>query len=282
MNTSALPLAARIDAIRHLTEDTALFTLQLEEQQTADRQTPARFQPGQFLQLSIAGAGEIPVSYCGLPAADGTIELCIRRAGRVTNALHNCSPGERLAVRGPFGHGFPLEHYQEHDIVMVAGGLGMAPLRSLLLALLHQRERFGRLTLFYGAKAPEALLFRHELGDWASRKDLTVRLAVDREGECPPGIPACRIALLPTLLEEAADISPQTMVPICGPPAAYRFLIPPLLQRGVCPDRIHLSLERRMHCGIGRCGHCAVGTLLCCVDGPVFAYSALQAIEGAL
>jgi len=281
MNTS-VPLAARINAIRHLTEDTALFTLQLAERPRQHQPSPARFHPGQFLQLSVAGAGEAPISYCGFPSSDGSIELCVRKAGRVTAALHETALGGQVAVRGPFGHGFPLEHYAGQDVLMMAGGLGMAPLRSLMLALLHQRERYGQLTLLYGAKAPEALLFRHELGDLANRKDLLVRLAVDRAGECPPGIPSCRIALLPALLEGLCIAPDRTVVPLCGPPSAYRFLIPPLLERGIAAERIQLSLERRMHCGVGRCGHCAVGTLLCCVDGPVFAYSMLKDLEGAL
>lgn len=277
-----LPLAARISTIRHLTEDTALFTFQLLTREQGHLPTPTRFQPGQFLQLSVAGAGEAPISYCGFPSPDGSIELCIRRAGRVTTALHGAALGDSVALRGPFGHGFPVEQYTGQDIIMMAGGLGMAPLRSLLLALLHKREQFGNLTLLYGAKEPDALLFRHELSDLANRKDLLVRLAVDRANECPSGIPACRIALLPALLE-GLEITPQrSVVTLCGPPAAYRFLVPPLLERGIAPERIHLSLERRMQCGMGHCGHCAVGTLLCCIDGPVFAYSALQSLEAAL
>jgi NAD(P)H-flavin reductase len=276
------PQTARIAAIRHLTDDTALFTLQLAERPTEHQPSPAHFQPGQFLQLSVAGAGEAPISYCGFPANDGSIELCIRKAGRVTAALHAAAQGDLVAVRGPFGHGFPLSHYAGQDLLLMAGGLGMAPLRSLLLALLHQRQRYGRLTLLYGAKAPEALLFRHELADLANRKDLLLRLAVDRAGACPPGLSDCRVALLPALLEGLTLAPQRTVIALCGPPAAYRFLVPPLLERGIAADRIHLSLERRMHCGVGHCGHCAVGTLLCCTDGPVFAYSALQTIEGAL
>lgn len=278
----ALPKPARIAAIRHLTDDTSLFTLQLTER-PADRQTsPAHFQPGQFLQLSVAGAGEAPISYCGFPDSDGSIELCIRKAGRVTTALHAAAMGAQVALRGPFGHGFPLAHYAGHDLLLMAGGLGMAPLRSLLLALLHQRQRFGKLTLLYGAKTPDALLFRHELADLANRKDLQLRLAVDRAGQCPPGLPDCRVALLPALLEGLTLDHQRTVAALCGPPAAYRFLVPPLLAQGIPPQQIHLSLERRMQCGMGHCGHCAVGTLLCCTDGPVFAYSALQSIEGAL
>lgn len=277
-----VPLAARIGAIRHLTDDTALFTLQLTERPMAHQPSPAYFQPGQFLQLSVAGAGEAPISYCGFPATDGSIELCIRKAGRVTTALHTAAPGDLVAVRGPFGHGFPLTHYADKDVLMMAGGLGMAPLRSLLLALLHQRQRYGALTLLYGAKAPEALLFRHELTDLAGRKDIQVRLAADSAGECPPGLPGCRIALLPDLLEGLTPDPQRTFVPLCGPPAAYRFLVSPLLDLGIPPHQIHLSLERRMQCGMGHCGHCAIGTLLCCIDGPVFAYSTIEAIEGAL
>lgn len=282
MTTPPLPIPARIKTIRRLTEDTSLFTLHLLEQQSEQKATPARFQPGQFLQLSVPGAGEVPVSYCGLPSSNNSIELCIRKAGRVTTALHDMGPGGSVAIRGPFGHGFPMGQYAGKDLLLVAGGLGMAPLRSLLLALLRQRTCFGTLTLLYGARAPDALLFRHELADLATRKDLSIHLAVDRAGACPPGVPRCRVALLPDLLEGLEIVPERTVVPLCGPPAAYRSLLPRLLALGIPADQIHLSLERRMQCGAGLCGHCAVGTLLCCTNGPVFGYAALQAIEGAL
>lgn len=281
MNAS-LPLMAHINAFQQLNSDTTLFTLQLAEPPAAHRPSPARFQPGQFLQLSVAGAGEAPISYCGFPSTDGSIELCIRRVGRVTTALHNAAHNSPVAVRGPFGRGFPVEQYTGRDLLLIAGGLGMAPLRSLLLSLLQHRQRYGALTLLYGAKHPGAILFKEELADLCQRTDLTLHLAVDQPGEPSPGLPGYRIALLPALLDGLAFDPQRTTAALCGPPAAYRFVVPPLLQRGMAPHQIHLSLERRMQCGIGHCGHCAVGTLLCCTDGPVFAYNALQAIEGAL
>ncbi len=282
MSSGSPPCPATLLSIRPLSGDTSLFTLQVPEGAQVGGEQPWQFEPGQFLQLSVPGAGEAPISYCGVPTPDRRVELCIRRVGRVTTALHHALPGDQLAVRGPFGRGFPLRHYLGRDILLVAGGLGMAPLRALLHTLLAERQRFGRLTLLYGAKAPDALLFRHELTDLAGRKDLLLRLAVDRAVACPAAIPSCREALLPELLDGLALTPGRTFVPVCGPPSLYRALIPPLLARGVTPDRIHLSLERRMQCGQGRCGHCAVGSLLCCTEGPVFAYSTLLGIEGAL
>jgi NAD(P)H-flavin reductase len=277
MNTTT-PTMATITNIRRLTADTTLFTLQCNDMATEPE--VASFLPGQFLELSLPGVGEIPVSYCGIPSAAGAIELCIRHLGHVTTPLGSAETGDTLGIRGPFGQGFPLEAYQGQDLLLIAGGLGMAPLRSLLLALLKERQRWGDLTLLYGAREPGVLLFLDELLELAEQHEFQIQLAVDRPGQ---GLPAnCRVALLPGLLEGLTIQPESTFAPLCGPPAVYPYLLAGLQNMGLAAERIHLSLERRMKCGIGRCGHCAVGTLLCCTDGPVFSYARLQGIEGAL
>lgn len=275
-----LPAAATITSVRRLTADTSLFTLVCSDRDAALEL--ASFQPGQFLELSLPGFGEIPISYCGLPSASGAIELCIRHVGHVTSPLQRAVPGDAVGLRGPFGHGFPLDGYENQDLLLIAGGLGMAPLRSLLLALLDQRSRWGELTLLYGARETGALLFLDELLGLAQRSDIRIQLAVDRLEQCLEGPPNCRVALLPALLDGLTIQPEHTCAALCGPPVVYPYLVAGLKQIGLSDNRIHLSLERRMKCGVGRCGHCAVGSFLCCSDGPVFSLAQLQGIEGAL
>lgn len=276
MNTD-LPATATITGIRQLTADTGLFTLLC-----SDAADAAVFLPGQFLELSLPGIGEIPISYCGIPGADNRIELCIRRAGHVTTPLLRAETGDRVGVRGPFGQGFPLRAYMGQDLILIAGGLGMAPLRSLLLALLRQRENWGELTLLYAAREPGALLFLDELLASAHSGSIRLLLAVDRPGQNQHYPPGCTVALLPDLLDKVAIRAEQTYAAVCGPPGVYPSLVAALMNMGLASGRIHLSLERRMKCGLGRCGHCAVGSWLCCTNGPVFSYDRLQGIEGAL
>ncbi len=278
--SASLPVAATITKSRHLMVDTTLFTLRCND--NASDASVASFMPGQFLELSLPGVGEIPISYCGLPSPDGSIELCIRHVGHVTSPLINAACGDEVGLRGPFGHGFPLDSYENQDLLLIAGGLGMAPLRSLLLALLKQRQRWGELTLLYGARETGALLFLDELQELAQCSDVRIQLTVDRLEHCLEGPPNCRVALLPALLEQLTIRPERTVAALCGPPVVYRYLVTGLKQFGLSDERIHLSLERHMKCGLGRCGHCAVGTLLCCCDGPVFTLAQLHGIEGAL
>ncbi len=273
-----LPVPAVISAIRPLTVDTSLFTLNTNPSHPVARS----FLPGQFLAFSLPGIGEIPVSYCGFPSQNGRIELCVRHVGHVTTPLKDAVVGAAVGVRGPFGHGFPLSAYVGQNLLLIAGGLGIAPLRSLLLALLNQRALWGRLTLLYGAREAGALLFLDELLELQKRGEVELQMAVDHPEHCLDGPPYCRIALLPALLDQLDLDHVRTCVAICGPPVVYPFLVSRLQQMGLPDERIHLSLERRMKCGVGRCGHCAVGTRLCCVDGPVFSLAELSGIEGAL
>lgn len=278
--SACLPVPATITTVRHLTGDTTLYTLSCKG--NAATSAVASFLPGQFLELSLPGIGEIPVSYCGSPSPDGAIELCIRHVGHVTSPLKMARPGDALGLRGPFGHGFPLDSYENQDLLLIAGGLGMAPLRSLLLALVEQRQRWGDVTLLYGARDTAALLFLEEILELGHRSDIRIQLSIDRPDHCLAGPPNCRVALLPALLEQLTIRPERTCAALCGPPVVYPYLVAGLQRLGLSGNRIHLSLERRMKCGLGRCGHCAVGTFLCCTDGPVLSLAQLQGIEGAL
>lgn len=273
------PFAAKLLQRRDLSEDTALFTVAPE---AAALPVLSGFVPGQFVQLSVPGAGEIPISPADLPQKDGTLDLCVRRVGHVTEALHQAAEGSQLAIRGPFGTGFPLSEMEGHPVLLLAGGLGIAPLRSLLMHLLRNGERFGEITLMYGAKQPKLMLFRDELAELAARNGLRLYLTVDFAPQEPRGGFSCAIGLLPDLLKGFRFDAANSYAAVCGPPALYRCLGADLEAAGVAPQRILLSLERRMRCGVGRCSHCALGQKLCCLDGPVFRLSELKQIPEAL
>ncbi|SNB46024.1 FAD/NAD(P)-binding protein [Geobacter sp. DSM 9736] len=271
----SVPATATIEAVRRLTGDTALYRLRLEEQRCFS------FSPGQFIQLSVPAGGEVPISLAGTPG-DSHLELCVRRAGHVTNLLHCLSADAKVAVRGPFGNGFPVEKWKGKDVLMLAGGLGMAPLRSLLRYLLERRREYGEITLMYGARRTDLLLFREELAVLSCRKDLKLFLTVDfLEGEAAEGL-ACRKGLVTDILSGIRFLRRDAVAAVCGPPPLYRCVIGELQQAGIEEENIHLSLERRMKCGIGLCCHCGVGDQFCCSDGPVFTWLQLRHIEGAL
>jgi sulfhydrogenase subunit gamma (sulfur reductase) len=260
------PIPARIVRIFRMVEDNHLFTLRFLD----DRMAAAfRHRPGQFVMLSVPGAGEAPISISSSPTRPEVIELCVRRVGRVTDALYRLRTNDVVGIRGPYGNGFPVEDIEGNDLLLVAGGLGMAPLRSLVWYALDRRERFGRMTLMYGAKNPAGMLFRDELVSLVDRQDLECLLTVDAD---PAGGWTNHIGLLPALFDHA-DIDPgSTHAVVCGPPIVYRFILERLLALGFSKDRILMSLERRMKCGVGKCGHCSVGYKYTCVHGPVFTY----------
>lgn len=273
---NSVPIPAFIQTIRQLTADTALFRLQLD----GDRTFP--FIPGQFVQLSVPGGGEVPISPADLPAVDGTMELCVRRFGHVTSLLHRSRTGDRVGIRGPFGNGFPVDAMAGKDVLLLAGGLGIAPLRSLLFHLLRHRSDIRSLTLMYGAREPAVMLFKDELLELATTGSLRLLLTVDFLSDTGQAEPACNVGLLPALLKGVQLEPGRSCAAVCGPPALYRCTIDELLLAGVAEDDIYLSLERRMKCGVGLCCHCAVGQLLCCCEGPVFSYRDIKNIPGAL
>ncbi|QWV95250.1 FAD/NAD(P)-binding protein [Geomonas oryzisoli] len=274
-----VPIAARLIERTDLSEDTTLFRIAPEERALAELSS---FVPGQFVQLSVPGAGEIPISPADLPAPDGTLELCVRRVGHVTELLHKQRPGAKLGIRGPFGSGFPLREMAGRPVLLLAGGLGIAPLRSLLMHLLRQRNRYGEITLMYGAKQPRLMLFREELTALAAEGGMRLYLTVDFAPETAEGNHSCAIGLLPDLLKGFRFDAATTYAAVCGPPPLYRCLVADLERAGVAAERILLSLERRMRCGVGRCCHCGLGQKLCCVDGPVFRAGELKGIPEAL
>jgi NAD(P)H-flavin reductase len=276
---AAVPATATIIALRPLSGDTTFYRLQLEDKVAAQNFT---FVPGQFTQLSVPAGGEVPISLAGIPRPDGVLELCIRRAGHVTSLLHGSSPGAKVGIRGPFGNGFPVDEWHGRNILILAGGLGIAPLRSLLYFILRSRSDYGEITFMYGAREPSAILFKEELAELSGRKDLHLFLTVDFATEEPESGLTCHTGLLPTLLRGVNITVENTVAAVCGPPALYRCIIAELDHFGFPAESVYLSLERRMKCGVGRCCHCAVGDLFCCTDGPVFRVCDVRGIEGAL
>jgi NAD(P)H-flavin reductase len=272
------PAPVRIEAVRSLTADIKLFHVRFIE----SLPPPFAFIPGQFLQISAPGAGEAPFSPLSAPTADGTLSLCIRKAGHVTSKLHTLNEGDVIYVRGPFGNGFPVQQMEEHDLFLLAGGLGIVPLHSLLFYLMERRQRFGTITFMYGAKEPSALILREELQAACCHSNVNFMLTVDFASQDEAGKILCNIGLLPDLLKGVSIVPDRSYAAVCGPPALYRCLIGELQSLGFHDEKILLSLERRMKCGLGRCAHCAVGQSLCCIDGPVFSYSNIRNSEGAI
>jgi len=226
--------------------------------------------PGQFAQVSVAGFGEAPLSISSSPTLSGSFQMGVRKAGRVTAALHRLAEGDRVGIRGPFGTHFPVEDTMKgKDVLVVAGGIGLVPVRSVIQYVLHNRDDYGNVTILFGARSPAERLFTDELAQWNARDDVTFMETVDAGDENWTG----NVGVITTLLPKI-QIDPQnTVAVICGPPIMYKFVILALQDMKVSYDDIYLSLERRMKCGVGKCGHCQINGLYVCQDGPVFRYA---------
>ncbi len=274
MTTSIyMPEMARLVNVEQMTALEKLFSIELPGGRNLGHD------PGQFVMLSVLGVGEAPISITSSPSrSNGAFKLCVRRVGDVTGALHAMQPGDQVGIRGPFGHGFPIEKMRGKDVLFAPGGLGLAPLRSLINQVLDERGSFGQVVILYGSKRPEELLFRDELDEWIARDDVECHITVDRGDETWDG----HVGVITTLFPEIS-INPRNAVAVtCGPPIMYRFVLMELLGKGIPETQIYLSLERRMKCGVGKCGHCQINNLYCCQDGPVFTYAQVKGVEEAL
>jgi sulfhydrogenase subunit gamma (sulfur reductase) len=260
------PQMARIVNIRTDVPDNHVFMLRFVDEKVA-RSFDHR--PGQFVMLSVPGIGEAPFSICSSPSRPGVLEMCVRRVGRVTDALYRLSMNDLVGLRGPYGNGFPIERMEGNDLLIAAGGLGMAPLRSLLWYAIDNRNKFDRITLMYGARTPSDMLFADELRTLVDRTDVRCLLTVDEDTS---GTWRQHIGYLPALFSYAKPDPARTCAAVCGPPVVFRLIVERLLALGFTKDRIFMSLERRMKCGIGKCGHCSVGYKYTCTQGPIFTY----------
>ncbi|MBN1223084.1 MAG: FAD/NAD(P)-binding protein [Candidatus Aminicenantes bacterium] len=262
-----LPEPARIVRMQYLTEDVKFFQIRIADMEKA---LSFHYSPGQFAMISVLGAGEAPFSISSSPSRPGLLEFCIRKAGTVTNALFQMKENDLIGVRGPFGNGFPADKMIGKDIIIVMGGLGAAPLRSVLLYCLDNRDLFRRVILLHGAKRPAEMIFREEFFHLKKRNDLECYLAVDSDdtGEWTENVGV--VTKLFPLLKEVDPANTYSIV--CGPPVMYKFVLKELVDLKIPKDQILMTLERRMKCGVGKCGHCAIDYIYTCLDGPVFTY----------
>ena len=262
-----MPEPARIIRTYPLTDDVRFFQVRLADM---DKALSFKYKAGQFAMISIPGAGEAPFSISSTPSRPGLLEFCIRKAGVVTDAIFRLKENDLIGLRGPYGNGFPIEMMRNKDILIVMGGLGAAPLRSVLLYCLDNRDLFNRVILLYGAKKPAEMIFREEFFALKQREDLECQLSVDQDdtGEWPENI-----GVITTLFPKINDIHPEnTVALVCGPPVMYKFVIDELVKLDMPKDQILMTLERRMKCGVGKCGHCAIDYIYTCTEGPVFTY----------
>ncbi|MDI6780351.1 MAG: FAD/NAD(P)-binding protein [Bacteroidota bacterium] len=266
-----MPHLARLVRVIPMVQDNYMFLFRFEDPAMNETFT---YKPGQFAEITVIGTGEAPISLSSTPTRKGVLEMCVRRMGRVTNALYNLPENSLVGIRGPYGNGYPVEVMKGHDVLIVAGGLGMVPLRSLLNYVLDYRNQFGRLILMYGTKTPDAVLFRDELESLMRRTDLECLLTVEQAYKYPGAHPwRGKIGMVTDLFEYAQNLDVlNTFAVVCGPPIFYKFVLDKLLKLNFSKDHILMSLERRMECGVGKCGHCAIGYKYTCIDGPIFSY----------
>lgn len=271
-STAYIPQPATIVAVETMTELEKWFAIELES-------GALDHAPGQFVQVYLPGIGECPISICSSPTRPGGFELCIRRVGGVTAQLHACKPGDVVGIRGPLGNGFDVRELAGLDLLLVVGGLGLAPARSLIQYVLDRRDSFGRFDLLYGARSPTELLFRDDLVLWEADPSVNLRVTVDTPDPQWRG----RSGVVTTLFKLLEPPDPQrTAVVVIGPPIMFKFVVLEALAMGVPQKRVYCSLERRMRCGIGKCGHCQANQIYVCLEGPVFRYGQLKALREAL
>ena len=261
------PELYRVTQTHRETRDT--FTLELAPEQGRPSMT---FAPGQFNMLYAYGVGECAISISADPARPAPLLHTTRVVGSVTKALYALKPGDTVGVRGPFGSAWPLKAAEGCDVVLVAGGIGLAPLRPALCHILAHRERFGKVVLLYGARTPQEMLYRRALQKWSAHLDMEVYVTVDRAESGWRG----NVGVVTHLIRRAPFDRLNTIAMVCGPEVMMHFTIQELTSRGVPEEGIYLSMERNMKCAIGFCGHCQFGPTFICKDGPVFRYDRLK------
>ncbi|HYT33588.1 MAG TPA: FAD/NAD(P)-binding protein [Ktedonobacteraceae bacterium] len=262
-----LPQPYRVQHVRHEIPDT--FTLELEPAAGGD--VPP-FATGQFNMLYVFGVGEIPISISGDPARRKPLVHTTRAVGTVSRAMRALKPDDVIGVRGPFGSHWPIERAERKDIVIAAGGIGLAPLRSVMYHVISQREKYNKAVLLYGARTPADILYRRELQHWRTHFDLDVYVTVDRATGSWRG----SVGVVTQLIPRAPFDPRNTVAMVCGPEIMMRFTAAELEKRGVATENIFVSMERNMKCAVGFCGHCQYGPHFICKDGPVFQYSQIQ------
>ncbi|NOY82020.1 MAG: heterodisulfide reductase subunit F [Kiritimatiellaeota bacterium] len=272
MDVDYVPYRMRIDKVTAETPDVKTFKLVFENEEQGEAFT---FKAGQFGLYSIFGYGEATFCVASSPTRKGYIECSIKCAGRVTQAFHQLNEGDIVGFRGPYGNCFPVEEMKGKNVVFVGGGIGLAPVRSVIWNVLDRREEFGDITICYGARTVADLVYKDELKQWDARDDVKTIFTVDPGGETPDW--TGQVGFVPTVLGEADIPAENTVCVLCGPPIMIKFSLPVLTAtHGLSKENVFTTLENRMKCGIGKCGRCNVGNLYVCKDGPVFRCSQLE------
>ena len=230
------------------------------------------FESGQFGEYSVFGVGEAPFCISSSPTRRDHLEFALQRVGKVTNALHRLGVGAEIGFRGPYGNSFPLDLLQGKNLVFVAGGIGLAPLRSLIWNVIDNRDKYEKVDIIYGARSPADLCFKYDLDIWGNDKTVDMSTTVDKGDESWTG----RVGFVPQVLEQVAPSASDAVAIVCGPPIMIRFTFPVLEKLGFTPEQMITTLEKRMKCGIGKCGRCNIGNLYVCRDGPVFTYAQIK------
>lgn len=273
MKDPYLPEKAVITKIRRETVDTKTYAVRLAHER---KRAEFSVEPGQFIMVSLFGIGEAPFSLSSSPNSDGAFSTTIRAVGNITSALDRFEEGAVIGVRGPYGHGWPIESARGKDVLIVAGGIGLPPLRPVIARIAQEREDYGRLEILYGARTPDQMIFPYEYEDWRKIKDTRLELTVD---SVPAGtVWEHNVGVVTTLFNEMKTYPENSLVMTCGPEIMMRFVVRGLLAKGFAPNQIYVSLERRMKCGIAQCGHCQIGPKYVCKDGPVFRLSDIQGL----
>lgn len=263
-----LPAPYRVRQVRRDTEDT--FSLELAP---ADGSERLRFKPGQFNMLYVFGTGEVPISIASDPE-ESYLEHTTRAVGVVTNAMAGLRKGDALGVRGPYGVGWPMEAAEGHDVVLVAGGIGLAPLRPALTRLIAERSKYGRIVLLYGARTPLDILYRPDFERWRRHHQVQILVTVDRAVGAWSGL----VGVVTNLIRRAPFDAANAVAMVCGPEIMMRYAAEALVRRGVGTGEIYVSMERNMKCAVGFCGHCQFGPAFVCRDGPVFPYARVEGL----
>jgi len=265
-----LPRTARIAEVQKFTDQEVWARFEFTDGEGID------YKPGQFMQVSVFGVGEAPISICSAPGKRNDLEMCVRAVGDVTRAIQDFKVGDTIGLRGPFGNGFDMQTVEGMDLLFVAGGLGLAPCRSFILAALEDRSKFRNVTILYGARSPRDLLYRSDLDEWARRDDCNFMVTVDRGDDTWTG----NTGVITTLFRKIGKVAPAaTAAFIIGPPVMFKFAVLEGLAMGLRKNSIYCSLERRMKCGLGKCGHCQIRDVYVCQDGPIFNYAEVMKLR---
>lgn len=271
INNIFFPKEAEVLESVMMTESEKKFRMRLKDGTKFD------FLPGQILEVGIPGYGEIPLGISSSPTQEDSFDVVVRRVGRVSTALLRQEAGATLWIRGPLGKGFPIEEFIGQDVLIVAGGIGLCPTRSMIKYILDRRKDFKKFTLFFGSRSPKEQLFPDDLEEWRKSNDIEYLETVDRADGNWKG----NVGVITSLFGHTW-LKPSTKVIVCGPPMMYKYVIKELRKSNIPEENVFVDLERRMKCGIGKCGHCQINNVYTCMDGPVFRYSDIMNLEEAL